>query len=299
MAVYNKLVATTVMSTDALFREYGKFIADSLESIGWALQADSGDLDWATVARETVTAFKMSGYEVRKSGTAGGTALYMKIQYGAGYNTNCLGIKTQFGTGFDGAGTLTGALTSLMSIASACGADASVGTFTVAGNSERWTIGCTSANNLANNSAAFFQRTCDTAGADTSTGLVTGGIFYTDSSRAYNQYSEFVAGAGTVDANFSTMYYPRMQITGGAVPDFPIFSQALTNSGYFMIRDMLLCPFAFAPLHSIHTVNHYGSNLTFKAILGTTTAAASLGWAHPTITTSVPGMEMSVLMRID
>ena len=291
MAVYVKSVPQEQMSTDALFREFGKFISDSLESLGWALQADSGDIDWATVTRETTTAWIVKGYEIRKSGTGGGTAVYMKIQYGSGYVANALGITVQMGTGFDGAGTLTGVLNTAMRIGGASGNASGIGYFTVSGDDERWAIHQGETPTPANNSVGFFQRTCDSDGTDNGTGFLLGCFGYTTTTIATNQYSSFADGAGTQDATFSWMYWPRLPAAGGAIPYFPVFMQALTNSGYVMVRDMLYCPYVFAPLHSIHVVNHFGANRTYRSVVGNTTAASQFGYT--------PATTMAVLMRID
>lgn len=293
MAVYHKIVPTSVMSTDALFREFGKFFSDSWESLGWAKQADTGQIDWATVTRETTTAWNMKGYEIRKSGTGGGTAVYMKVQYGAGQSANSLGIKIHYGTGSDGTGTITGGFTATdLRMMGASGAVAGVGTFIVAGDDERFTIHQGEVATPANNSMAYFQRTCDVAtGNDNSTGWVWGSIGYLASQLAQSQYGEFVGGAGTQDAAHSWMYFPRLSVAGGAVPYFPVFAQALTGSGYFMVRDVLLCPYSHAPIGSIHVVNHYGANLTFRSVVGNTTVAVHWGYAT--------AVSMACLMRID
>jgi hypothetical protein len=293
MAVYNKIVPTSVMSTDALFREYGKFFSDSWESLGWAKQADTGQIDWSTVTRETTSSWTMKGYEIRKSGTGGGTAVYMKVQYGSGYNANCLGIQIHYGTGSDGAGTITGGITSTnLRMMGASGAVAGIGYFTVAGDDERFLISQGEATTPVNNSMAWFQRTCDVAdGADNATGWVWGQIGYLASPLSASQYGEWSGGPGTQDAGISWMYWPRLSCASGAVPYFPVFVQALTNSGYFMLRDVLFCPYAFAPVNSIHVVNHYGANRTYKAVCGNANTSTWFGYTVPTT--------MSVLMRID
>jgi hypothetical protein len=291
MAVYNKWVASTQISTDALFREYGKWHSDAFETLGWAKQGDTGQIDWTTVTRETSFAFTMRGYEIRKSGTGGGTAVYMKIQYGSGYSINALGFKVQYGTGSDGAGTLTGSLATEYNLMGASGAVNEVGFFTMAGDDERWTMGQGGVGTPANNSVGFFQRTCDTNGADNGTGFAHGMIGYTTAQLCSNQYAEFSGGAGTKDANYSMMYFPRLSCAGGAVPYFPMFMQGLTNSGYFMLRDIIACPYQFAPIGSIHTISHYGQNLTYKSILGNTTASTHWGYTTP--------VTMACLMRID
>lgn len=293
MAVYHKIVPTSAMTTDALFREFGKFFSDSWESLGWALQSDTGDIDWATVTRETTTAWLMKGYEIRKSGTGGGTAVYMKVQYGAGQSANSLGIKIHYGTGTDGAGTITGGITTTdLRMMGASGATAGVGTFIVAGDDERFTIHQGEVATPANNSMAGFQRTCDVAtGADNATGWIFFQTGYLASPLTQCQYGEWSAGPGTLDASYSWMYFPRLSVTGTAAPYFPVFVQALTGSGYVMLRDMLFAPYSHAPIGSIHIVNHYGSNRTFRSVVGNTTSSGLYGYS----TTA----SMAVLMRID
>jgi hypothetical protein len=87
------------------------------------------------------------------------------------------------------------------------------------------------------------------------------------------------------------MYFPRLSVAGGAAPYFPVFVQALTGSGYVMLRDMMFCPYSHAPIGSIHVVNHYGSNRTYRSVIGNTQSSGEFGYT--------PVVLMAVLMRID
>lgn len=107
MSTYSQTRAVGNVANDAGFRVWGKFLSDSFESGGWLKTADTGQVDWTTVARPAINT--AAGYEIRKSPTQSGyTDFYLKIEYGSGSNVAYPAIWFTVGTGSDGAGTLTG-----------------------------------------------------------------------------------------------------------------------------------------------------------------------------------------------
>lgn len=108
MSTYSQTRTTGNVANDAEFRVWGKFLSDSMESAGWLKTADTGQINWATVTRPVATN-TAAGYEIRKSPTQGGyTDFYLKIEYGSGSNVAYPAVWFTIGTGSDGAGTLTG-----------------------------------------------------------------------------------------------------------------------------------------------------------------------------------------------
>lgn len=96
-------------STAAYFRAWGKALCDAILACGWVQTADSGQIDWTTVAVPT-TARQAMGYLIVRTND-GLTPLYLKISFGSGYNASEPSTWVQVATGTDGAGTLTGAMT--------------------------------------------------------------------------------------------------------------------------------------------------------------------------------------------
>lgn len=94
-------------SLDANFRSWGKEISDALLAQGWVKSADTGQIDWATIARPTV-ANTVQGFEIWRPGDAL-SPIFLKIEYGSGA-ANALhpGVWITLGNGTNGAGTLTG-----------------------------------------------------------------------------------------------------------------------------------------------------------------------------------------------
>lgn len=103
-------------STDAAFRAWGSAFA-TLLSVGsnafWTQAADSGQINWASVVHPGTSV--IAGYEIWKTNDALSSTfrLYMKVEYGtAAFGTNTPGVWITFGTGTNGAGTLTGNVSS-------------------------------------------------------------------------------------------------------------------------------------------------------------------------------------------
>lgn len=110
---------SNVISDDATFRACGKAISDALQAVGCIKTADTGQIDWATVARPLVNT--MAGYEIRQlpAGTLQtANPILLKIGYGCGYSLSGIGFTFQIGHTTDGAMTFTGAYSSLYTIGS-------------------------------------------------------------------------------------------------------------------------------------------------------------------------------------
>lgn len=109
MSTYSQGRANGQTTDDATFRTWGKFISDSLESGGWLKTADTGQINWATVTRAAVNT--AAGYEIRTSPTkVGYEQVYLKIEYGSGSSANYPTVWLTLGYASNGAGTLTGVL---------------------------------------------------------------------------------------------------------------------------------------------------------------------------------------------
>lgn len=96
-------------NTDAQLRSWGGTISTNLTAIGLTKTADTGQVDWATVARPT-SSNSIIGYEIRTFTPSAGAAIYVKFDFYTGSQTNGYNWKigTTVGTGSDGAGAITG-----------------------------------------------------------------------------------------------------------------------------------------------------------------------------------------------
>lgn len=104
---------SNTLSDDATFRTWGDGVADSLQAAALTKTSDTGQIDWTTVTRPT-TANTFAGYEIYRFTTDTKLAdlgCYIKIEYGVGSATTRAALAFTVGTGTDGAGTLTGQVT--------------------------------------------------------------------------------------------------------------------------------------------------------------------------------------------
>lgn len=98
-------------TTDAEFRAWGLQISTQLAAVGLTKTADSGQIDFTTVARPGANSY--AGYEIwRFNDSLQSTKpIFFKIEYGTGTSTTLPSMAITVGTGSNGAGTLTGITT--------------------------------------------------------------------------------------------------------------------------------------------------------------------------------------------
>jgi hypothetical protein len=94
--------------TATTFRAWGSGISAGFAAVGLVQTADTGQINWTTVAAPTAAGTAM-GYEIwRFADTLQATKpIFIKVEYGAGGNTQTPQMWVTVGTGTDGAGTLT------------------------------------------------------------------------------------------------------------------------------------------------------------------------------------------------
>lgn len=108
MATSSKSGATGNLTSDSAFRAYHKDVSDTIKDAGASLTADTGQINFTTVTRPASGAF--AGYEIFKLDTDTKFAdlgLYIKLEYGLG-DFSGPAFAFSAGTGTDGAGNLTG-----------------------------------------------------------------------------------------------------------------------------------------------------------------------------------------------
>ena len=164
------------MASDAAFRTMGTDFSGMLTTIGFTKTADTGQIDWTTVAR--ASAGNVAGYEIRKFTDTIGD-LYVKIEYGSGAAGNTTpAMWVTVGTGSNGSGTITGTviareaqalngtvlLTSTNYVSAACMTQGAV-----------WFAWSAGQNTAANGGRGMFTfmiaRSCDDTGVPTNEGI--------------------------------------------------------------------------------------------------------------------------------
>jgi len=96
-------------ATDADFRVWGQELNQKLTNIGLVQTTDTGQIDWVTVVKPGALNTD-AGFEVwRFNDSLQGTSpIYFKLFFGNGGSLIIPRLRFQFGTGSDGAGSLTG-----------------------------------------------------------------------------------------------------------------------------------------------------------------------------------------------
>lgn len=132
----------TQQNTDAAtFRLWINEIHNSLIAFGWTQTADTGQINFATVAAP-VGASNYPGYAIYAMADAlqASYPCYLRIDFGSGAGgaTTC-SIKVQIGTGTNGAGTLTGNTVTQQTISNA-GASSAISACFTSGTTSRFTM---------------------------------------------------------------------------------------------------------------------------------------------------------------
>jgi hypothetical protein len=96
------------LSGDADFRTWGKGVSDAIAATGLVKSADTGQIDWTTVARPAANG--VAGYEIWKFTDAMQATLpvFIKLEYGVGAAADRPQVAVTVGTGTNGAGAING-----------------------------------------------------------------------------------------------------------------------------------------------------------------------------------------------
>jgi hypothetical protein len=172
-----------INDTNAHFQAWGSSMSTGIQNAGFALTADTGQINWGTVTAPGAANTKQ-GYEIYKfADTLQATApLFFRIDYGSGAATNNPAYWLTVGTGSDGAGNIANTGGSVYGPnqikAASSSATQYLGYYSGAnaGARGRLCIAMFEGNN-ATNAANFsmilgIERSKNTAGNDTATGAI-------------------------------------------------------------------------------------------------------------------------------
>lgn len=201
----SSFTVSTDTSTDALFRAWGSAISAAIAALGFVQTADTGQINWATVAHP-VAGSTAAGYEIWRFNDAlqSSAPIFFKLEYGTGNGVPVPAMWYTVGTGSDGAGTITGTalvgVTGVLSArlqsssASAVLTPAFVGPCYAAGDGSALMLMLWPgvANGLW--SILLIERTRDWTGAATADGWIAVNLF-TPTSTARCWYASYLAGA--------------------------------------------------------------------------------------------------------
>ena len=163
-------------SSDANFRVWGSAISAALTSMGWAMTADTGQVNWTTVTAPAAGTFVYEIWEPQDALQTGGTVFYLKLEYSKTSGSPAgIRVRASLGTGTNGSGTLTGFVTSAMETA---GTQAAL-SFSVecdfSGDTDRMGFilgrGSAAGTNAPLPAAFFIERTKNSDGTNSSDGV--------------------------------------------------------------------------------------------------------------------------------
>lgn len=247
-------------ATDAQFREWGKAISDSLQAVGIVKTADSGQIDWATVAAPTSANTQM-GYEIyRFNDTLQSTApVFIKLAFGSGTSYSHPALWISVGTGSNGSGTITGEI--LPEQQNYANAFATAMTHYISGSSNRFVIanqGLSSGYQLV----LTVERTHDSSGSDTSDGVMVNRIASGVDSQHYILFSD-----SSVVTTSQIMCLTPAGMSGAKSPDINLYPVRFFTPGEGPISNCLVGYISgdFAT-NSSYTVSICGTDRTFRTM---------------------------------
>lgn len=201
MSLYTFSVAPT-NSTDANFRAWGSAISTGLSTAGWVKTADTGQIDWVNVLAPTAIN-TVQGYEIWRMNDALQSTypVFIKLEYGSGTTVTYPFLAVTIGTGSDGAGNLTGQLSTRRALTSTASSVLFPGF--VSGAPNRLVIAPHCGQNGATGSSshsfiAVIERSHDNTGSDTGAGVQC--AWYSSTGSVSSQYITFV---GVVQTSYS------------------------------------------------------------------------------------------------
>jgi len=153
------------------FRAWGSEFNTNLAATGLVQTADTGQINWTTVAYNA-TINTVQGYEIWRLADS---SLYFRIEYGTALVATSPGIWLQVGTGSDGAGILTGQTSTRYNVAAPVAPISTVVSYTTymcvtaSALAVYWKAGSTQAGN-APQAIFMVGKTVDNTGAPTTDG---------------------------------------------------------------------------------------------------------------------------------
>ena len=247
-------------ATDAQFRAWGKAISDSLQAVGIVKTADSGQINWATVAAPTAINTQM-GYEIyRFNDTLQSAApVFIKLAFGSGANSSNPTLWISVGTGSNGSGTITGEI--LPEQQNYASSSATATTHYVSGSSNSFVIaiqGTSSSYHIV----LTVERTHDSSGSDTSNGVMVNRIAYGVDSQHYLLFSD----SSVVTVPQITCVTP-VGLSGAKSPDINLYPVRFFTPGEGPVSNCLVGYISgdFA-VNASYTVSFCGIDRTFRTM---------------------------------
>jgi hypothetical protein len=249
------------------FRAWGSALCAAIESVGVIKTEDTGQIDWASVATPS-SASQMMGYEIRRftDSIQATNPIFIKFEFGAGTSSNqrpC--IRVSVGRGSDGAGNLTGDMSSYFYLPTTSGSSTPYSSY-ISSDGGRLNLALWVEGVQAN--AFWIERFKDSNGDPTATGVNICSCF-NHQSAAQSTAMQGLPAEGSAYPALPIKWQCALSAIGGTYN---------TNIGFFPIHPNLGCAgnpdlggLAFYAVEvdssgTFYTINLYGVNHTYVAV---------------------------------
>lgn len=204
----NTYSAPCTIANDTEFRAWGSAFSAALTAVGFPKAADTGQIDWATVAKPGASSTS-AGYEIRylNDSLHATKPCYVKIEFGTGGTSTTPSIWITVASGTNGAGTVSGTTYFARTQHAGNGAP-NVGSYPTFVCATEGYIACAMQRRGQLSSHPFWSvaRTVDSAGAPTSDGFIVMSAPSSSFARTTYLSSSFSDGTGfcLIPGNIST-----------------------------------------------------------------------------------------------
>jgi hypothetical protein len=259
-------------STLANFKSWAQVISNAFASFGWTQTADSGQVNWGTIASVPSSAYV---YEIWKAADsqASTTPIYIKVEYG--FSATAIRIRLTTGSGSNGSGTITGSIMGPYVITEAAGSILNQGATTfscyLSGDSGEFRAMMWQTSTIAE--CVFgIERSKDSSGAKT-TDYVTFVAVNAASLTGWVQQSMATGSSNVTPAEVNLMTFTSTssgpQTEFYSVPGTTAANPIIPLVGYPGNQMLGFCSAAAADVAESNgttiTVNMYGANHAFLA----------------------------------
>lgn len=158
-------------TVDADFRSWGGGLSAQFAAIGLVKTSDTGQIDWSTVLKPTGS-LQQRGYEIWRFNDAlqATKPVFIRIDFGSASSLpTAPGLWVTVGTGTNGAGTLTGQVSTIRT--AGAGSTVASATSYCSGSSSRLNL-VTNASGVGTVMVICVERTKNGAGVDTGDGII-------------------------------------------------------------------------------------------------------------------------------
>jgi hypothetical protein len=266
---YLRVVSAPYQVSDATFRLWGKALSDAMQALGVTKTADTGQIDWTTVAAPS-SANQYMGYEIRQftDGLQATNPVIIKFEYGSSSTSNQRpGIRITVGHASDGAGNLTGDVSSYFYMATNAG-NSATGTTYVSSDGGRLNIAFWV--DLSSQTNVFWiERFKDTNGDPTADGVNICANYTSSTVSTGTSAMQGLPASGAAYPASPTKWQAAIPSTGGTYNENIGFFPIHPNLGYAGNPDLGGLIFYASETDasgSFYTINIYGDDHQYVAV---------------------------------